>query len=134
MGAAVTVGYVAAGVPLLATPVPGAAGVDSPRDAKTVFLLLAKQKEEERVKEEEQRLAQLVAGRPLLEEWVKKYRRKRSGKKLPNFFLGCLPLLALLTPGHLDIILYGPFDSASLFLCLGVAFGSTAATCLCVRS
>ena len=87
-GAAATVWYVAAAGLLLSTPaLGGEVGADKPLDAKTFWLLMAKHKEEQREKEEEQRLAQLVAGRPELEEWLKngrRKRRKRRKKKVPK--------------------------------------------------
>ena len=54
-------------------------------------------------------------------------RRERKG------FLRSL-LRALLALGNQDTILYGPLVSGSMFLCLGVACGSTAETCSCVSS
>ena len=79
-GGAVTVGYVAAPVPLLAG------------DARTLSFLLAKslaakneeEEEEKRKLEAEEKMAQAVAGKPefaRLEEWLQKRRRKKKRRK-----------------------------------------------------
>ena len=66
--------------PLLTTPALGAIGADRPLAA----VLLALKEEDERQKAQEQRLAQVVAGRPEragLEEWLKERRRKRKKRR-----------------------------------------------------
>ena len=84
---AATVGYVAAGAPLLpVSSLHGADGVDDTAVRTLLELALHKKKEEEekRKLEVEERMAQTVAGMPelaCLEEWLTKRRRKKKRRK-----------------------------------------------------
>ena len=110
----------------------------------TAPALAARREEEEKVEEtrlEVRSLLSVPSERRTAEQWSRlkallgaaqgrPYRPRGRGRRgLQNLPLAPLPQLMLIALGSLDIILYGPFVSGILFLCLCVPRGSTLDTC-----